>query len=131
MVYLFQISPANYQRQIDVHYGSLPRQQFVGNGELTAAVDSNANPATNGHKKGVAFGRGFSSLLGVRGRGHSVPNLGDSPFLGMASRCFTNELFTLITKQIQVFYNYLPVLVYFVNACFPCLFVYKLITVVA
>ncbi|CAH1103888.1 unnamed protein product [Psylliodes chrysocephalus] len=45
--------PANYKRQIDVHYGSLPRQQFLANG----GIDSNANPAAanGGTKKGVAF----------------------------------------------------------------------------
>lgn len=44
--------PSTYKRQIDIQYGSLPRQQFVANG--SSAVDSNANPA-NGTKKGVAF----------------------------------------------------------------------------
>ncbi|XP_056632036.1 uncharacterized protein LOC130442070 isoform X2 [Diorhabda sublineata] len=45
--------PANFKRQIDVHYGSLPRQQFLLNGN-GSNVDNNANPA-NGNKKGVAF----------------------------------------------------------------------------
>lgn len=44
-------------------------------------MDSNANPSSNGSRKGVAFGRGLSSLLGGRARGHSVPNLGDSSCL--------------------------------------------------
>jgi hypothetical protein len=66
--------PANYKRQIDLHYGSLPRQQFISNGGGISTVDSNANPS----KKGVAFGRGLSSLIGGRARGFSVPNLGDS-----------------------------------------------------
>jgi hypothetical protein len=43
--------PANYKRQIDLHYGSLPRQQFISNGGGISTVDSNANPS----KKGVAF----------------------------------------------------------------------------
>ncbi|XP_063908028.1 liprin-beta-2 isoform X3 [Zophobas morio] len=43
--------PANYKRQIDLHYGSLPRQQFISNGSNISVVDSNANPS----KKGVAF----------------------------------------------------------------------------
>ncbi|RZC32175.1 liprin-beta-1, partial [Asbolus verrucosus] len=62
---------ANYKRQVDLHYGSLPRQQFISNGSGISVVDSNANPA----KKGVAFGRGLSSLIGGRARGFSVPNL--------------------------------------------------------
>ncbi|XP_074037657.1 liprin-beta 1 isoform X2 [Leptinotarsa decemlineata] len=45
--------PANFKRQIDIQYGSLPRQQFLANG-TNNVVDSNANPA-NGSKKGVAF----------------------------------------------------------------------------
>jgi hypothetical protein len=69
-----QTPPANYKRQIDLHYGSLPRQQFISNGGGISTVDSNANPS----KKGVAFGRGLSSLIGGRARGFSVPNLGDS-----------------------------------------------------
>lgn len=73
--FCFQTPPSTYKRQIDIHYGSLPRQQFVSNGGLTA-VDNNANPA-NGTRRGVAFGKGISSLLGVRARGHSVPNLGE------------------------------------------------------
>ncbi|KAJ8950861.1 hypothetical protein NQ318_011157, partial [Aromia moschata] len=44
--------PSTYKRQIDIQYGSLPRQQFIANG--SSGVDSNANPA-NGSKKGVAF----------------------------------------------------------------------------
>lgn len=48
-------------------------------------VDANANPSSSagaaamngGVKKGVAFGMGLSSLLGVKARGHSVPNLGE------------------------------------------------------
>ncbi|XP_018560888.1 liprin-beta-2 isoform X2 [Anoplophora glabripennis] len=44
--------PSTYKRQIDIQYGSLPRQQFIANG--SSAVDGNANPA-NGAKKGVAF----------------------------------------------------------------------------
>lgn len=49
--------PANYKRQIDIHYGSLPRQQFIGNGSSLGVVDSNANPAlaNGGARKGVAF----------------------------------------------------------------------------
>lgn len=78
-LFSLQTPPANYRRQIDIHYGSLPRQQFIGNGEIVPIIDSNANPA-NGSKKGVAFGRGFTSLLGGRARGQSVPNLGDSSF---------------------------------------------------
>lgn len=81
---LFQTPPATYRRQIDIHYGSLPRQQFISNGEIVPVTDSNANPA-NGLRKGVAFGRGLSSLLGGRVRGRSVPNLGDSSFFGMPS----------------------------------------------
>uniref|UniRef100_A0A1Y1LCX5 SAM domain-containing protein n=1 Tax=Photinus pyralis TaxID=7054 RepID=A0A1Y1LCX5_PHOPY len=69
--------PANYRRQIDIHYGSLPRQQFISNGEIVPVTDTNANTANNS-RKGVAFGRGFYSLLGVRGRGHSVPNLAET-----------------------------------------------------
>ncbi|KAK5643698.1 hypothetical protein RI129_007543 [Pyrocoelia pectoralis] len=69
--------PANYRRQIDIHYGSLPRQQFISNGEIVPVTDTNANTA-NSSRKGVAFGRGFYSLLGVRGRGHSVPNLAET-----------------------------------------------------
>lgn len=75
-----QTPPATYRRQIDIHYGSLPRQQFISNGTSVQAVDSNANPSA---RKGVAFGRGFTALLGVRARGHSVPNLGDSSCLSM------------------------------------------------
>lgn len=71
----FQTPPSTFKRQIDIHYGSLPRQQFISNGGLTT-VDSNANPA-NEMRRGVAFGKGISSLLGVRARGHSVPNLGE------------------------------------------------------
>ncbi|CAH1159634.1 unnamed protein product [Phaedon cochleariae] len=63
--------PANYKRQIDIQYGSLPRQQFVANG--VSAMDSNMNP-----KKGVAFGRGLYSLIGGRYRGFSVPNLAET-----------------------------------------------------
>ncbi|CAG9860942.1 unnamed protein product [Phyllotreta striolata] len=72
--------PANYKRQIDVHYSSLPRQQFLANG----SIDNNANPANpsgNGcvtAKKGVAFGRGLYSLVGGRHRGFSVPNLAET-----------------------------------------------------
>lgn len=77
-IFLFQTPPASYRRQIDIHYGSLPRQQFISNGTTIAAIDSNSSPATEEVKKGVAFGRGLSSLLGGRVRGHSVPNLGDS-----------------------------------------------------
>ncbi|XP_068907904.1 liprin-beta-2 isoform X1 [Tenebrio molitor] len=66
--------PANYKRQIDLHYGSLPRQQFISNGGGISTVDSNANPS----KKGVAFGRGLSSLIGGRARGFSVPNLAET-----------------------------------------------------
>lgn len=44
--------PSTYKRQIDIQYGSLPRQQFIANGN--SAVDSNANPA-NSSKKGVVF----------------------------------------------------------------------------
>ncbi|XP_018332602.1 liprin-beta-2 isoform X2 [Agrilus planipennis] len=73
--FLLQTPPANFRRQIDVHYGSLPRQQFISNGQLE--VDSNANPAGE-VKKGVAFGRGFTSLLGGQARGHSVPNLAET-----------------------------------------------------
>ncbi|XP_066252512.1 liprin-beta-2-like isoform X2 [Euwallacea similis] len=47
--------PSNYKRQIDVQYGSLPRQQFLlnggSNGAVFSVVDNNANP----QKKGVAF----------------------------------------------------------------------------
>ncbi|XP_060532561.1 liprin-beta-2-like isoform X2 [Cylas formicarius] len=44
--------PSTYKRQIDVQYGSLPRQQFLSNGSGSNLItDSNANP----HKKGVAF----------------------------------------------------------------------------
>lgn len=82
-IFVLQTPPATYRRQIDIHYGSLPRQQFIGNGTSVTSVDSNANPAASGARKGVAFGRGFSSLLGGRARGHSVPNLGDSSRLGM------------------------------------------------
>lgn len=74
---IFQTPPATYRRQIDLQYSSLPRQQFLSNGGTLGVVDSNANPA-DGARKGVAFGRGLSSLLGGRARGHSVPNLGDS-----------------------------------------------------
>lgn len=45
-------------------------------------VDSNANPS-DVVRKGVAFGRGLSTLLGGRARGHSVPNLGDSSCLSI------------------------------------------------
>ncbi|XP_071056703.1 liprin-beta-2 isoform X3 [Onthophagus taurus] len=69
--------PSNYRRQIDLQYSSLPRQQFLSNGGALGVVDSNANP-TDGARKGVAFGRGFSSLLGGRSRGHSVPNLAET-----------------------------------------------------
>ncbi|XP_072398611.1 liprin-beta-2 isoform X2 [Diabrotica undecimpunctata] len=69
--------PANFKRQIDVHYGSLPRQQFLMNGNASG-VDNNANPAANGNKKGVVFGRGFYSLVGGRHRGFSVPNLAET-----------------------------------------------------
>lgn len=65
---LFQAPPSTYKRQIDIQYGSLPRQQFVSNGGLTP-VDNNANPRRN-----VVFGKGISSLVA---RGHSVPNLGE------------------------------------------------------
>lgn len=75
-----QTPPSTFKRQIDIHYGSLPRQQFVSNGGLSV-VDSNANPAVNGTRRGVAFGKGISSLLGVRARGHSVPNLGERSVL--------------------------------------------------
>ncbi|XP_074037659.1 liprin-beta 1 isoform X4 [Leptinotarsa decemlineata] len=68
--------PANFKRQIDIQYGSLPRQQFLANG-TNNVVDSNANPA-NGSKKGVAFGRGLYSLVGGRHRGFSVPNLAET-----------------------------------------------------
>lgn len=78
--FIFQTPPANYRRQIELHYASLPRQQFLSNGGTLTSMDSNANPA-NGARKGVAFGRGLSSLLGGRARGHSVPNLGDSSCL--------------------------------------------------
>lgn len=71
----FQVSPANFKRQIDIQYGSLPRQQFLANGN--SGMDSNAN-AMNMNKKGVAFGRGIYTLVGGRYRGFSVPNLGDS-----------------------------------------------------
>lgn len=47
--------PSNYKRQIDIQYGSLPRQQFLTNGSSNSpsfsVVDSNANP----QKRGVAF----------------------------------------------------------------------------
>ncbi|KAG5883909.1 hypothetical protein JTB14_032133 [Gonioctena quinquepunctata] len=69
--------PANFKRQIDIQYGSLPRQQFLMNGNHSA-VDSNANPASNGTKKGVVFGRGLYSLVGGRHRGFSVPNLAET-----------------------------------------------------
>uniref|UniRef100_A0A1Y1LCY6 SAM domain-containing protein n=1 Tax=Photinus pyralis TaxID=7054 RepID=A0A1Y1LCY6_PHOPY len=46
--------PANYRRQIDIHYGSLPRQQFISNGEIVPVTDTNANTANNS-RKGVAF----------------------------------------------------------------------------
>ncbi|KAK9720956.1 SAM domain (Sterile alpha motif) [Popillia japonica] len=69
--------PATYRRQIDLQYSSLPRQQFLSNGGTLGVVDSNANPA-DGARKGVAFGRGLSSLLGGRARGHSVPNLAET-----------------------------------------------------
>ncbi|CAG9762448.1 unnamed protein product [Ceutorhynchus assimilis] len=47
--------PSNYKRQIDVQYGSLPRQQFLSNGSGVgnfSMVDNNANPQ---QKRGVAF----------------------------------------------------------------------------
>ncbi|XP_030767811.1 liprin-beta-2 isoform X3 [Sitophilus oryzae] len=75
--------PSSYKRQIDIQYGSLPRQQFLTNGSGTnfSVVDSNANPQ---QKKGVAFGRN-SSLQhlplvagGSRMRGFSVPNLAET-----------------------------------------------------
>ncbi|XP_050300669.1 uncharacterized protein LOC126739160 isoform X2 [Anthonomus grandis grandis] len=50
--------PANYKRQIDVQYGSLPRQQFLSNGSGGMAnnvMDSNANPQSGHNKRGVAF----------------------------------------------------------------------------
>lgn len=78
---MFQTPPSNYRRQIELQYASLPRQQFLSNGgTLPSVMDSNANPS-NGARKGVAFGRGLSSLLGGRARGNSVPNLGDSSCL--------------------------------------------------
>ncbi|XP_017769627.1 PREDICTED: liprin-beta-2-like isoform X2 [Nicrophorus vespilloides] len=46
--------PTGYRRQIELHYASLPRQQFLGNGTALSVVDANANPA-NGVRKGVAF----------------------------------------------------------------------------
>ncbi|KAL3267266.1 hypothetical protein HHI36_011399 [Cryptolaemus montrouzieri] len=67
--------PANYKRQIDIHYASLPRQQFLSNGGSISSVDFNANPSVNGSKKAVAFGRGFTNLVGFRSKGYSVPNL--------------------------------------------------------
>lgn len=78
----FQTPPSNYKRQIDIQYGSLPRQQFLSNGSnggTFAVVDNNANP----QKRGVAFGRNSSLqhlhmvMGGGRMRGFSVPNLGD------------------------------------------------------
>ncbi|XP_048517896.1 liprin-beta-2 isoform X3 [Dendroctonus ponderosae] len=76
--------PSSYKRQIDVQYGSLPRQQFVANGAsnggMFAMVDNNANP----QKKGVAFGRNSSLqhlhmvMGGGRMRGFSVPNLAET-----------------------------------------------------
>ncbi|KAL1489665.1 hypothetical protein ABEB36_013607 [Hypothenemus hampei] len=77
--------PSNYKRQIDVQYGSLPRQQFLtnggSNGGVFSVVDSNANP----QKKGVAFGRNGSLQYlntviggGARTRGYSVPNLAET-----------------------------------------------------
>ncbi|XP_060532588.1 liprin-beta-1-like isoform X5 [Cylas formicarius] len=75
--------PSTYKRQIDVQYGSLPRQQFLSNGSGSNLItDSNANP----HKKGVAFGRttgligggGYLPVAGGRLRGFSVPNLAES-----------------------------------------------------
>ncbi|XP_045479062.1 liprin-beta-1 isoform X3 [Harmonia axyridis] len=47
--------PSSYKRQIDIHYASLPRQQFLSNGGNISSVDFNANPASNGSKKAVAF----------------------------------------------------------------------------
>lgn len=78
---LFQTPPSSYKRQIDIHYASLPRQQFLSNGGSISSVDFNANPSMNGGKKAVAFGRGFTNLIGVRAKGFSVPNLGDSSCL--------------------------------------------------
>ncbi|XP_044747853.1 uncharacterized protein LOC123309066 isoform X3 [Coccinella septempunctata] len=48
--------PSSYKRQIDIHYASLPRQQFLSNGgAISSSVDFNANPSMNGGKKAVAF----------------------------------------------------------------------------
>lgn len=93
-----QTPPSTFKRQIDIHYGSLPRQQFVSNGGLTV-VDSNANPA-NGTKRGVVFGKGISSLLGVRARGHSVPNLGERSVLKHALTCQQHNNYLTLPNQI-------------------------------
>ncbi|XP_049825981.1 liprin-beta-1 isoform X4 [Aethina tumida] len=71
-----------YKRQIDVQYGSLPRQQFLSNGSTNSMnIETNANGTVNGvaaRGRGVAFGRTLSSLVGVRNRGYSVPNLAEA-----------------------------------------------------
>ncbi|XP_008192368.1 liprin-beta-2 isoform X2 [Tribolium castaneum] len=62
--------PANYKRQIDLHYGSLPRQQFISNGSSISVVDSNANP-----KKGVAFAETEKIIEGGSGESPQSPTL--------------------------------------------------------
>nr|CAI5829735.1 unnamed protein product [Callosobruchus analis] len=77
-------SSSSYKRQIDIKYGSLPRQQFLtngdggGDGDVNDITDNNANPSAMGGKKGVVFGRSFCSLVGEKRRGCSVPNLADA-----------------------------------------------------
>ncbi|XP_044731186.1 liprin-beta-2 isoform X5 [Chrysoperla carnea] len=80
--------PPNYRRTVDLHYGSLPRQTYLSTNGLI--MDNNANSSQTNltgvpnsasvpSRKGVAFGKGISSLLGgARGRGHSVPNLAET-----------------------------------------------------
>ncbi|CAH1983394.1 unnamed protein product [Acanthoscelides obtectus] len=55
-------SSSSYKRQIDIKYGSLPRQQFLANGDGGGiggggndVTDNNANPSALAGKKGVVF----------------------------------------------------------------------------